>query len=213
MRRAALLGEAKELSGVELGHEHSRAAMRQRRQEDDERGVRIERRRDDRYSAPVGNPLEVAPSHAMRLNDAFGRARRAGRVDDIERLIGRDDDVRRRRAVRAEPAREGRRDVAVVECDPSNPLLIAGPFQRLGRLAVEQEQFGAAVLEHHDEARRRGRRREQRDRGAGGQDAEEGRRVRDRGSRADRDRPAGADAVALNSEGDPIHQRGETAVA
>ena len=183
-RRAC--GQAKEFAGVELRHQHRRAAMRQRRQEYDERGVRVEGRRDDRHRAPVGNAGELSPPHAMGLNDAFGRAGRAGRVDDVERPARGDRDRSQRCAFRTQPAGEGRRRRRCRQGRPALTVLRSrSPSRAVGRLPVEQEQdFGAAVLEHHHEARGRRGRRERRDRGPGGQDAAG--KPRHRGSRSGR---------------------------
>ena len=78
---------------------------------------------------------------------------------------------------------------------------------------VEQEDFCAAVPEHHHQARRRRGGRERRDRRARGEDSAESGGMVDRGPGADGDRVAAAHAVALEREGDAVHQRGQFGVA
>ena len=67
---------------IEFRHQHHGAAHRERRQETHQRGVRIQRRRDDRDRIRlivVGKgALPLPPAHQVRLHDAFRRARRAG---------------------------------------------------------------------------------------------------------------------------------------
>ena len=66
---------------------------REGREEHDQRGVRVERRRQQRHAVgpvAVGRAAQrVHPAHAVRLHDAFRRAGRARRVDDVERRVGR----------------------------------------------------------------------------------------------------------------------------
>ena len=110
---AVPLGQAQVLEGVELGHQHRGAAPGQRRQEDHQRGVRVERRGEQRgrvRAVAVGGAAaaHLRPAHRVRLDDALGRAGGARGIDDVERPVGLRARPARARRLRA-PARPRRR--------------------------------------------------------------------------------------------------------
>ena len=85
-------GEFEEAARVELRHQHRRAAPAERRQEADQRRVRIERGGDHRHriaKAGAGVAADMRPAHRVALHDALGRAGGARGIDDVERIVGR----------------------------------------------------------------------------------------------------------------------------
>ena len=101
---------------------------------------------------------------------------------------------------------------AVVEGDPLRRRVAFGSVESRRDVPVEQEDFRAAVPEHHHQARRRRGGRQRRDRRARGEDSAESGGMVDRGPGADGDGVAAAHAVALQREGDAVHQRGQFGV-
>ena len=108
--RAVFLRQLEESGRIEFRHQHHAAADRERRQETHQRRVRIQRRRHDRDRVRlvvVGKgALPLPPAHQVRLHDAFRRARRAGRIDQVEWRVRLGSNGCRHRAFRNQPFAE-----------------------------------------------------------------------------------------------------------
>ncbi len=214
VRGAVLLGELEVAGGIELRHQHDRAAAGERGEERHQRGVRVQRRGEQRDRvrsvAAGGSAQHVHPAHAMRLHDALRRAGRARRVDDVERRVRLDRDRTRRRAGRREPVRQRTTRRAVPERNALRRRLRGHERTRCG---IDEQPAGAAIAQHRCEVGRRDRGRQRCDRRARPQSPKEQRGVRRRRLAAQRDGVAGARAIALQGRRDAVHQGIELRVA
>ena len=207
---ALALGDLQELHDVRLGHQDGRAADAHGRQQGDQRGVGIERRRGerDRVRAVVegreAHRQKVA--HGVAVQDALGQAGRARAVDDVEVVELADRHLERRVARRRQPVLEvapaRTREVvgdAAARDQLGQPRLVG--FDQAAILVRQEQHLGIAVVEHLLQriGRRHGRQRH--DAGAGTQAAHEGLEIFDRVGGQDGDLVAAADAHGRQARG------------
>ena len=212
MGDAMRLRQLQEAPRLELPHQHDGAAARERGQEADQRGVGVERRRAERDGraelALVA--CHLAPAHPVGLDDAFRYAGRAGRVDDVERVIRADRHALRRRAGRREPPRERLARSAAIERDAA--AMDGAAAQRRGGGAIQEQVVGLRVSHHRRHLVAGGRWRDRGGDVAGPQRTEEHRGVFDRGARDDRHRLVRPRPVPLQRGGDPVHESVELGI-
>ena len=202
------LRERQPAGGVELGHQQHRAAIGQRGKEHHQRGVGVQRGGEQRHRVrPVavdGAARHVHPAHAVRLHDALGRARGARRVDDVEGPAGFDRHQLGGSAGRSQPVGQRTADGAAVERDARHRAQ-AGIVHRIGRRGIGEQHPRARVLQHARKGVGRAAGCQRRHHHPGPQRTEVDRGVVDGGGRADGDRIAGAQTVALQRGGHPVH--------
>ena len=147
----------------------------------------------------------MAPAHAVRLDDALGRAGRSGRIDDVEGLFGIEVDGRRPRAGGREPSIE-RRVCRAFKRDALRGWRVRNAVDSGGRSVVKEQERRAAIA-HHGGELFGGRRRSER---AGGRADAKSRNISDdilhRRRAAHRDRAAIANPVTLHRRRRAIHQ-------
>ncbi|MNN32072.1 hypothetical protein D3C81_1457840 [compost metagenome] len=161
VRDAVLLRQRQVLARIELGHQDRRAAQADGREEAGQRGVGVQRRRQqrDRVGAVAGGRAarHVRPAHAVRLHDALGLAGGAGRIDDVQRHFRADFGLLHRRAGRGEPVRIRLAAIAAVERDEGRVhQLRAYRLQCRSDRGVGEEDARAGVGDHAGQALRRG---------------------------------------------------------
>ncbi|MPM36958.1 hypothetical protein SDC9_83562 [bioreactor metagenome] len=203
---ALFLGELKITLGVELLHQHHAATIGQRRKEDHQRGVGIQRRRQQRdrlRPVLIGRAAQhMRPAHAVRLHDALGHAGGTRRIDDVERIARRHLDGLWPTAFCGQPCveRDARRHAV------KGHAWQAGVQRRDIRRVVRKQPPGTRVAQHRCQGVAGGRWCQRRHRRPRPQRPKKNGCIRHGVQRADGHHIAMAHAVALQGGGDAIHQ-------
>ena len=140
---AALRG-LEEFQHIELAEQHGCSAKGQRRQEADECGVGVEGggdQCDGVIEAEGRKGSDLTPPHGVIVNDAFRDPRRAGGIDDVERIVRTAEDRLRTSGARAQPI------VKAVRPDKQR----GGSVQRQRGLAIGEHDGCATVRDHGPE--------------------------------------------------------------
>ncbi len=148
MRHAMLFGEFEEPPRVEFGHDHNGTAVGQGRDQADQCGVGVSRRRyqRDRIGGIAGqSPApDMVPAHPVALNDALRFAGSAGRIDNVEGISRRDVRPNRPVSVRSHPVLQKRVGRARANSDQPDRTM-----RQLRRSPPVREQQVSTRIPHH----------------------------------------------------------------
>ena len=145
---------------LKLGHQNAGAPQAQGGNEGNQRGVGVQRRGhqvDGVGVVAVGvRPLNLRPTHAPGLQDAFGHTGGAGGVNEVERPIR----LRlhrggaRRCASFMQPGGPGLPGITVVQCH-AGPVLLCRGRESVATLSVQKQIARLRVVQHGRQMRRR----------------------------------------------------------
>jgi len=210
---AVLLRQLQPALAVELAHQYQRSAIGNGRGEQSQRGVGIERRRQQRdlpRLAIAGRLADrrVIPAHLAAVDDALGRAGGAAGIDDIIGVFRSHAGIGRHRTLRRHPVRHQRRIVdSRVEHDMAECRQIFAAVQQLRALGAVDEQMHRATVPHHVGQLLRCRRCGQRRRTATGNNRPEiGQSIADGGGPEDRHCLPLCESVRLQLRRNPVDQ-------